>query len=234
MTSPVTVFDCIGSAVGSFTLPTATQVAGYVTGSGDVPWTPAQFSRFPGAIRIDQSPVNAATNETADVLDIERGAATVENLPEWVHAAWHSYQAGLRPGQRTPTVYQSLSNVTATVNALLAAGITNGVNLWVAGSMQQLQAADMLAAASGPFPIVAVQYAFQSLFDVSLCSAAWLSNVSKTPGKPQPVPGTQSGWAFCAKCQGLFYGPGEGTSHCPAGGYHDGSKSHSYTLPYVW
>jgi hypothetical protein len=30
----------------------------------------------------------------------------------------------------------------------------------------------------------------------------------------------QSGWRWCDKCQGLFYGPAVASSHCPAGGIH--------------
>ena len=33
-------------------------------------------------------------------------------------------------------------------------------------------------------------------------------------------PGRQSDWRWCNKCQGLFYGPGVGSSWCPAGGRH--------------
>jgi hypothetical protein len=42
----------------------------------------------------------------------------------------------------------------------------------------------------------------------------------------------QADWAWCDKCQGLFYGPFQGSSLCPAGGRHDGSESYSYDVPY--
>jgi hypothetical protein len=38
--------------------------------------------------------------------------------------------------------------------------------------------------------------------------------------------GWQEGWAWCDKCQGLFYLPFENSSYCPAGGQHDGSESY--------
>ena len=209
-------------------------MAGYVTGSGGVPWTPAQFSRYPNAVRIDQSPVNTDADITADVYDLETNAGTIAGLPAWVHGAWTSYRTGQRPGQRTPTIYCSLSNTTAAVNALLAAGITNGVNLWVAGSVGQLQAEHLIASANGPFPIIGVQYDFQPTHDVSLVSSRWLNTVSAKPAPPAPAPGTQTGWSHCAKCQGLFYGPGVADSHCPAGGQHDETHSHSYELGFTW
>ncbi|MDM7853464.1 hypothetical protein [Cellulomonas alba] len=43
----------------------------------------------------------------------------------------------------------------------------------------------------------------------------------------------QPDWSWCTKCQGLAYGPGFGSSACPAGGTHDGSGSGNYTLDFV-
>jgi hypothetical protein len=46
-----------------------------------------------------------------------------------------------------------------------------------------------------------------------------------------------SGWRWCSKCSGLFYGGGGvASSHCAAGGTHsppEQSGSSNYTLPYV-
>lgn len=234
MTTPVTVYDCTGKALPALTIPPGVLMAGYITGSGDVPWTDSQLAAHPDAIRIDQAAVNTPFDETADVYDLETNAGTLAGLAEWVHNAWTSYRTGKAPGQRTPCVYQSLSNVTDTVNELLKNGITNGVNLWVAGTMTWHAAADLVAAANGPFPIVGVQYEFNENFDVSVFSSDWLANVSKAPAPPKTQPGTQTGWAFCHKCQGLFYGPGMLLSVCPAGGHHDDSNSHSYTLGFSW
>lgn len=229
----VTVYDCVGANVGAFTVPDGVLMAGYVTGSGEVPWTPAQFSRFPNAIRIDQSPVNTPADETADVIDMENQAATLEDLVPWVHAARTSYALGTRPGQREPCVYMSQSRETDVVNTLIAGGITSGVYLWRAEEMTARQAAGVLANAGGPFPIVGVQYEFEANRDGSLFSAAWLNKVSVKAPMSAPKPGTQTGWRFCIKCQGLFWGPGEARSMCPRGGQHDGSHSHEYTLGYA-
>jgi hypothetical protein len=37
-------------------------------------------------------------------------------------------------------------------------------------------------------------------------------------------------WRWCRKCQGLFYGPNQAASRCPAGGAHDGASSGNYIL----
>lgn len=47
--------------------------------------------------------------------------------------------------------------------------------------------------------------------------------------------GSQDGWRWCRRCQGLFYGPFTGNSICPASSSghptpHDGSQSYDYLL----
>ena len=228
-----TVYDCMGSNLGKFLVPAGVQLAGYITGSGDVPWTRAQLAEHPGVIQIDQAPANTPANELADVIDMEQDAATLNDLIEWVHAAANAWTSTARAGQRRPTVYCSSSNLTPVANTLVAAGITEGVNLWVAEPMTVQQATAMLNSAGGPFPIVGVQYAFEGLYDISLFSTAWLDDVSGKPPTTKPGPGTQAGWRFCSKCQGLFWGPGQAISVCPRGAQHDGGSSHEYTLGFV-
>jgi hypothetical protein len=228
-----TVYDCPGANLGKFPVPPGVLMAGYSTGSGDVPWSDAQFAQNPGALRIDQSPVDTPADETADMIDVELLAGTVADVPAWVHGAWVSYQTGRRPGQRKPTVYVEQSELTPVANTLSAAGITNGVNLFLTEPMGLQAAIELLTTAGGPFPIVGVQYEFGELFDISVVSAAWLNDVSKTPVKPAPEPGTQAGWRWCSKCQGLFWGPGQVSSRCPVGGQHSGANSHEYTLGFI-
>jgi hypothetical protein len=233
MAQLTTVYDCMGSNLGNFNVPAGVLMAAYVTGSAGVPWSAAQLGAHPGAVLIDQSPIDTPADELADVIDMEHEAATLEDLAPWVHAARLNYDLGARPGQRKPTVYMSRSNVTPVVNTLIAAGIVDGVYLWVAEGMTAKQATSELNGAGGPFPIVGIQYQFNELYDVSLFSTQWLDTVSiKAPAAP-PKPGTQTGWRFCSKCQGLFWGPGEARSMCPRGGQHDGSHSHEYTLGYA-
>ena len=225
-----TVYDCMGSNLGKFSVPHGVLLAGYVTGLGGVPWTATQLAAHPDAVLIDQSPENTPTDETADVLDVENQAATLADIPEWVHAARTSYALGTRPGQRAPTIYMNQSTLTPVANTLVKAGIASGVNLWLAAEMSSVDATAKVLAASGPYPIVGVQYAFLGDHDVSVFSNTWLNTRSKKPVTAEPKPGTQSGWKFCRKCQGLFWGPGQSMSRCPSSGQHDGSRSHVYRL----
>ena len=227
------VIDCMGANLAAVDPPPGVLMAGYATGSGDVPWSDAQWAAHPGAVRFDQSPIDTPADETADVIDVEPQAGTIADVPGWVHGAWTSWRTGRRPGQRKPTVYVEESELTPVANTLDAAGITNGVNLWLSKPMSEQEATDILARSGGPFPIIGVQYAFQSLFDVSLVLTSWLDDMSKAPVTTPVKEQYQSGWRFCHKCQGLFWGPGQSISVCPRGAQHDETGSHVYTLGFT-
>lgn len=163
--------------------PTGRQLALYITGSDGIAATAAQLAAHPDAVLIDQSPVNTALDETADVLDYERGAATLADLVPWTRAALSSYTSGRRPGQRTPLVYASAGSLTDVANALVA-GKVNGVGLFVANwNLSQGQAVAEVLAASGPFPIHGIQFADEGPFDIDVFSTAWLSARSRRPGQ---------------------------------------------------
>src|SRR5579875_2578767 len=102
-----TVYDCTGRnlAAALAQVPAGSQLAGYVTGTGPVPWTAADWQAHPTAVRIDQSPVITAADTTADVLDFEAGAATLADIVPWARAAWSNRSKGVRPGQRWPAIY---------------------------------------------------------------------------------------------------------------------------------
>lgn len=164
----------------------AGQVCGYVTGTPDIVWTAADWAAHPGAVRIDQDP--AASDPTADVLDVERGAATPADCAAWARRAVADFAAATRPGQRWPAIYTSASNVTPVVNALVAGGVAN-INLWVANWNFTASDADAaVLAASGPFPIVGVQFSSGDFFDTNVFSAAWLNRRS-AKAAPLPQPG---------------------------------------------
>ena len=129
------------------------QRCGYTTGSPDIAWTLAMWQANPGAVRICQDA--AASDATADVLDVEKGAATPGECAGWVKRALASFAANTRPGQRRPAIYCSASAVTSVVNALNAGGVISGVGLWVAswGIGEPAAAGDVLKAA-GPFPVI--------------------------------------------------------------------------------
>jgi hypothetical protein len=186
------VYDAIHANIAH--LP-AGLAAGYATGTGVVPWTAADWELHPGAVRIDQDPL--ATDPAADVLDVETGAATPAECPGWAIRALASYHAATRPGQRSPAIYVSRSLVTGVVNALIAGGVKAGVGLWVADwNMNRAEAAADVTTASGPFPVIGIQYANMGSYDASVFSATWLEGVSAAhpqqpaqPPKPAAPPG---------------------------------------------
>ena len=227
-------YDCTGTLEHD---APAGQLAGYTTGTDGIAWTAEQFAAHPGTVRICQDA--GATDTTADVLDVESGAATIADAGPWAKAAAESFDKGTRPGQRSPVIYASQDNLTPVANALVAAGMTSGnIGLWVAhwGEPEAVAIASV-ASASGPFPIHAYQFASDTDYDIDIFSDAWLSTVSKapvtTPPPPTPAPqtGTQDGWFFCVNCKGLFYQPNQSTSHCPLGGNHVADiKGYNYQL----
>jgi hypothetical protein len=176
-------------------LPAGCQAAGYDTGGDGVAWTEADWAAHPGAVHVDQDP--DASDATADVLDCENGAVPVGSplIAAWAKRAQASWNAAARPGQRTPALYCSASNVTANVNALTAGGVTPGTGLWIADwTGTDAQAIAEIIAASGPFPVIGGQFQDLGDIDADVWSTAWLANVS---GQVPPA-----GWVYCP-CQGV-------------------------------
>lgn len=181
------VYDATGMNVSR--LPGHAYYAGYVTGSGGIPWTAAEWNGHPGAIRIDQTPAATQWDDTADVDDYERGAVSLSELAPRAKARIAAFNSGKRPGQREPAVYASQSNISAVVNALLAGGVKSGVHLWVANwSFSEANAAALVNAASGPFPIAGVQFQNAGAYDISVFSSDWMDKVSGGTPPPVPVP----------------------------------------------
>lgn len=174
-------YDCIRVNIGR---APAGLLAGYTTGSSDIRWSAADWRAHPGAVRIDQDP--AASDDTADVLDVEAGAATLADVPGWSRRALASYRAGKRPGQRSPLIYCSQVNVTPVANVLTGAGLADGsVGLFIANwNLSQVEAVAEVLAASGPFPVHGLQFRNAGSFDIDVFSAAWLS------ARSGPAPGS--------------------------------------------
>ena len=171
-------------------LPAGAQWAGYSTGTGDVPWPRAWLDAHPGVLRYCQDP--GATDTTADVLDVETGAATVADCPGWVRAASVHWATGTRPGQRRPAIYVNGSNITPVANALTAAKLTARLvvanwNLDQAEATVAVLAAIALlsSGAADPFPVVGLQFSDPGPYDIDVYSSAWLADVSR---KPLPAP----------------------------------------------
>jgi len=189
-------FDVTGTFFSQ--APKGFQLCGYDTGSGGVPWTEEMWAASPGAVHIDQAPDTAvlralldaefdsgdtfpAGHFTSDVLDVENGAVPAGSplIAAWAQAASNSFIEATRPGQRMPALYCSAVNVTASVNALVNGGVSSGVGLWVADwSLTASQAIAMVIAASGPFPVIGVQFNDDGDYDSDVFSAAWLETVS--------------------------------------------------------
>jgi hypothetical protein len=184
--SVVAAYDCIhGNLVH---LPAKAQAAGYTTGTPDICWTSADWSAHPRAIRICQDV--AADDDTADILDVERGAATNDDCPHWYRRALANYNANKRPGQRWPAIYTSQSNITPVVNVFVGAGIASGPKLWVANwNLNDPQAIAEVASGGGPFPIIGIQWTSAAFYDLDVFSEAWLHAVSDAP---DPKPATAS------------------------------------------
>lgn len=211
-------------------IPQGVLAAGYDTGSPDILWTGSDYANhvkpFP-AIHIDQDP--GASDFTADILDIEAGAAQIG--PEeinWIQKSRESYLAGTRPGQRWPGIYCAMNTLGGAVTDLQNAGISN-VGFWTAQPGNTLAFAQgRVATAVGPYPCIGCQYQWLSTVDLDVFSLPWVMTVSGTS-----LAQLQPHWNWCHKCQGQFYGPNMAKSVCPAGGTHDNTGSGNYTLSNV-
>lgn len=170
-------YDCISTNLG-FT-PVA-QRAGYATGSADIKWTAVQFANNPGVIVIDQDP--GATDHTADVLDVESGAATVAEIPAWVRDALASYAANARPGQRMPLIYVSRSNLDAACKAITDNKFI-GVGIWLADpDLTIAQAEALLGTMHNGVTIMGVQFQWDTRYDTDVFESSWLSKQSGVKG----------------------------------------------------
>jgi hypothetical protein len=160
--------------------------AGYTTGTDNIRWTEADWIAHPSALRFCQDA--EATDNTADILDVERFAATPAVAADWSKAATASFEEVKRPGQRRPAIYMSGSNVTAVVNALLAGQVRSGVGLIVANwNLTDAQAVDEITTAAGPFPIEGIQFRNMGLYDADVFNAEWVGDVSKIQDSTKPT-----------------------------------------------
>lgn len=135
------------------------KVAGYVTGTPDIEWTPQDWERFPraGTVRIDQSPNLAAYGSNAgSVADIEAAAGTV---CAFVNAS----KSRLRLG-RLLWCYCSQSALGEVSAALKAAGIPlDKCGVWLANwNLSQDEANAALGTVIEGIRVVAVQWASPS------------------------------------------------------------------------
>lgn len=163
------------------------QGAGYTTGTPDIKWTPEDWASHPGAVRIDQDA--ADSDPSADVLDVETGAATPASVPDWTDRAYADYHSGVRPGQRFPAVYASLDNVPAVAAELAARPPVSKPVLIVAHwGITMDEAAKLIGTQISGLTVVGVQFANRGAFDSDVFDAAWLAAVSDGPVTPVEPP----------------------------------------------
>lgn len=176
-------------------LPVAEQRALYVTGTPDVRATEQMIkgSAVPlPAVLVDQSPAAAPEfplpaewNVTADVQDIEKYAVTIPEAVTRVKGMRASYDAAVRPGQREPCLYVGArQNMTPMVDALIAAGITGGVNFAIAepGTSYDNIVSIIRETIGTPWPIVWGQWAF-GMYDSGAVYVPWLERISAPIGR---------------------------------------------------
>ena len=138
----ILMMDTIGANVNSIPV-TAQKVAGYVTGSGIVPWSANAWNRFTNAghIRIKQTSGNGSILES-DVIDVEQGAATVDDVVTYVRTR-------INAGVTWSTVYGTRSTLHAVLLNLathMGTAFYGHVDCWLADwSLSQAEATAMLA-----------------------------------------------------------------------------------------
>lgn len=127
------------------------QVNGYITGGSDIEWTADDWRRFPHYTkkRIAQLPAN---DPSADILDVEPGAATDPTAIDWVKA---------RHGAKQPAhIYVDASNVDALVASLKSAGEMDQTYLWLANwSLDEAEASALLGTDYSGLRVEMVQWA---------------------------------------------------------------------------
>jgi hypothetical protein len=129
------------------------KVAGYVTGTADIRWTPADWHRFPhaGHVRIDQQ---GDPSLHAAIVDCEALAATPRVAAECIRAR-------LAAGHSRGGVYASQDTVPAVAAALKTASVSAAqVDLWLANwNLSKAGATALLGRKMFGLTIQAVQWA---------------------------------------------------------------------------
>jgi hypothetical protein len=168
-------------------IPVGTQAAGYSTGIGDVPWDEPTFAAhhlpYP-AIRIDQDP--KASDATADILDVESFAATIDDIPGWLTRARANYTLHVRPEQRWPGIYCAMNNLDAAVAICQSNRLAN-VPFWTAEPGNTVAyAIQRVITATGPYPCTGCQYGSDMFVDYDVFNENWV----KTMAGPAPEAST--------------------------------------------
>ena len=159
-----TMIDAIQANAGN--IPASSpKVAGYVTGTSAVLWTPQDWGRFnpvvTGLVRIDQGFTWPPAPASYDVLDVENLAVTAAEVPAAV-------QARIAAGITWTTIYGSASALAAVAAQLRAAPFGTGwyyghVDCWLADwNLDEAGAAAVLGTPISGLTCHAVQWASPS------------------------------------------------------------------------
>lgn len=191
----ITMMDTIRT--NAHNIPQSCQkVAGYVTGSGSVPWTDAEWALFPHAahVMINQAP-GSAQPFIGVVKDVEAEAGSITDFVNEARIRWEQRKWNY-------CAYIDAADVNALANACRAAGLTDSVQLWVADwRLNQDGATAQLGTTVNGYRIVAVQWASpssnpdtlvpgssltlkQANIDLSVTEDAWFA----PPAPPTPPP----------------------------------------------
>jgi hypothetical protein len=196
------MLDTIGANAANIPLTTY-YVAGYVSGLGDVPWSQAQFDRFPTIrkVRIWQGAGVKPSLQAYDVIDVESGAVTPQEAAQAV-------KDRVTAGIQWTTVYGSdsvLAQVTAEIQKFGNAVWNGHVNYFLADwNLNEAEAAALLDTHIHGASCVAVQWASpssnpntvvpggsqtlsQANIDISVVDTNWVPSGGFGP-TPVPIP----------------------------------------------
>lgn len=196
------MLDTIGTCAAN--IPASTPyVGGYVTGSGAVPWSAAEWSMHPHArhVRIDQHASQSIPVNGWDALDMETNALTASEVAQKVKARVDAEIVWT-------TVYATRSNLalcTAAIKGLGEHYFTGHVNYWLADwNLDEEEAAALIGTFVSDVSVVAVQWASptsnpntvvpggshvlsQANLDISVVNANWIPSGPFPVTAPAPV-----------------------------------------------
>lgn len=169
----ILMYDAINSEAGTIrTLWKPGDLAAYYAAGNSYIWTPEERALFPASSLV--SVTLTASYPGADVLDVERGGATVAEVATWIRAK-------RAEDYERPTAYCSLAAVPA---------IREETGVLILGEDYDLWVADWDGSASLPYPGAAVkQYADHGAYDVSVVyDPGWPHRKAPSPSSPPAPP----------------------------------------------
>lgn len=116
----------------------------------------------------------------------------------------------------------------ATVGTLASGAITNTAEAAVSGPQPNWAFCGLC---TGLFDFTNIKFSRCPYYDDGRHGITTSYNYDLPYNDTNQESNPQSGWLWCGKCQGLFYGPGIRSSYCPAAGNHaEGGGSYDYAL----